>query len=212
MNNHLNPFPAASRSSSGQIDHAETTGNARARTSPAARSASVRESLTAIPTHPNHQSDELSHQIQLNLTDVHQLFNTIDPSPFPEKDLDRGVEDFIVSWTEEFPIEAPVDLVVHLKEPPAAEHENQVIEAAIHHYFVYRARLNQLEFRRLMRQGRKSLIVGISFLSACLLLSSILGPLQTQILPNFLREGFTIAGWVAMWRPMEIYLYEWWPL
>jgi hypothetical protein len=26
------------------------------------------------------------------------------------------------------------------------------------------------------------------------------------------REGLTIAGWVAMWRPMEIYLYDWWPL
>ena len=21
-----------------------------------------------------------------------------------------------------------------------------------------------------------------------------------------------IAGWVAMWRPMQIYLYDWWPL
>jgi len=27
-----------------------------------------------------------------------------------------------------------------------------------------------------------------------------------------LRESLTIAGWVAMWRPIEIYLYEWWPL
>jgi hypothetical protein len=27
-----------------------------------------------------------------------------------------------------------------------------------------------------------------------------------------LREGLIIAGWVAMWRPMEIFLYEWWPL
>jgi hypothetical protein len=26
------------------------------------------------------------------------------------------------------------------------------------------------------------------------------------------RESLTIAGWVAMWRPMQIYLYEWWPL
>jgi hypothetical protein len=26
------------------------------------------------------------------------------------------------------------------------------------------------------------------------------------------RESLTIAGWVAMWRPMEIFLYEWWPL
>ncbi|MFZ3369425.1 MAG: hypothetical protein WA239_20115, partial [Candidatus Sulfotelmatobacter sp.] len=26
------------------------------------------------------------------------------------------------------------------------------------------------------------------------------------------RESLTIAGWVAMWRPMQIYLYDWWPL
>ncbi len=27
-----------------------------------------------------------------------------------------------------------------------------------------------------------------------------------------LRESQTIGGWVAMWRPMEIYFYEWWPV
>jgi len=27
-----------------------------------------------------------------------------------------------------------------------------------------------------------------------------------------LRESLTIAGWVAMWRPMQIYLYDWWPV
>ena len=26
-----------------------------------------------------------------------------------------------------------------------------------------------------------------------------------------LRESLNIAGWVAMWRPMQIYLYDWWP-
>ena len=26
------------------------------------------------------------------------------------------------------------------------------------------------------------------------------------------KEGLTIMGWVAMWRPLEIYLYRWWPL
>jgi hypothetical protein len=32
------------------------------------------------------------------------------------------------------------------------------------------------------------------------------------MLPIILREGLIIGGWVAMWRPMEIFLYEWWPL
>jgi hypothetical protein len=25
-------------------------------------------------------------------------------------------------------------------------------------------------------------------------------------------EGLIIGGWVAMWRPIEILLYDWWPL
>ena len=29
---------------------------------------------------------------------------------------------------------------------------------------------------------------------------------------KILRESLTIGGWVAMWRPMQIFLYEWWPL
>jgi hypothetical protein len=35
---------------------------------------------------------------------------------------------------------------------------------------------------------------------------------NTSTLSSFFKEGLTIAGWVAMWRPIEIYLYEWWPL
>ena len=33
------------------------------------------------------------HRIELNLREVGQLFNTMDPAPFPEKDLDADAED-----------------------------------------------------------------------------------------------------------------------
>jgi hypothetical protein len=29
---------------------------------------------------------------------------------------------------------------------------------------------------------------------------------------HFIEEGFIIIGWVAYWRPLEIFLYDWWPL
>ena len=40
---------------------------------------------------------------------------------------------------------------------------------------------------------------------------------MTQRLPagrarEILREGLVITGWVAMWRPIEVLLYDWWPL
>ena len=42
------------------------------------------------------------HSISLNLRDLNQLFNSMDPSPFLEKDLDDDAEDFIVGWARSF--------------------------------------------------------------------------------------------------------------
>jgi hypothetical protein len=103
-------------------------------------------------------------------------------------------------------------MIVHLKTLPEGQNTKHVVEEAIHHYFTYRARLNQMEFRRLMKQGRASLMVGLSFLGLCLFITQLLRSSVHGIVPDFIQQGLTIAGWVAMWRPMEIYLYEWWPL
>jgi len=57
-----------------------------------------------------------AHRIELNLRDVNQLFNTIDASPFREKDLDHDAEEFIVSWIREFPLREAVTMVIYLNE------------------------------------------------------------------------------------------------
>ena len=152
------------------------------------------------------------HHIELNLHDVDQLFNTMDPSPFHEKDLDDDAAEFILSWAQEFHRPEPVDLIVHLEKLPDGHNAQRLVEDAVHHYFAYRARLNELEFKRLMKQGRLSLLVGLSFLVACFLAIELVLGKSFSTLPSFFKEGLTIAGWVAMWRPLEIYLYEWWPL
>jgi len=37
-------------------------------------------------------------RIEIGLRDISQLFNTIDPAPFHEKDQDFDAEEFSVSW------------------------------------------------------------------------------------------------------------------
>jgi hypothetical protein len=152
------------------------------------------------------------HHIELNLHDLDQLFNTMDPSPFHERDLDDDAAEFVLSWAQEFHRPEPVDLIVHLEKLPEGHNAQRLVEDAVHHYFAYRARLNDLEFKRLMKQGRMSLLVGLSFLIACFLIIELVVGKGFSTLPSFFKEGLTIAGWVAMWRPLEIYLYEWWPL
>jgi|SRR5215469_12987110 len=157
-------------------------------------------------TEPGHP-----HYIRLKLRDVHQLFNSMDRSPFIEKDLDEDAEEFIVGWAQEFPSGDPVRLHIYLEQWPA-EDPKKPIKTAVHNYFAHRAELTDLEFKRLLEQGRISLVIGLVFLSASLILSKVLLGRQAGTWAVIARESLTIAGWVAMWRPMQIYPYDWWPL
>lgn len=151
------------------------------------------------------------HSVELELHDLNQLFNSMDPSPFKAKDLDHDAEEFIVSWAYEYPPNEPVTLRVHLELWPP-EDPTKLIQEAVHNYFAYRTKLNDLEFTRLMKQGRTSLLIGLPFLVGCLLISKVLLGGEAGTWAAILQESLTIAGWVAMWRPMQTYLYDWWPV
>jgi hypothetical protein len=150
--------------------------------------------------------------IELKLREITQLFNSLDPSPFNEQDLDHDAEEFIVGWARELPRNRPLHLIVHLEKPLPDGRDRASVVDAIHHYFTYRATITRLELRQLFKQGQTSLLIGTAFLTGCLLLGRLIAPNDVGAAPTIAREGLTIGGWVAMWRPMQIYLYDWWPL
>ncbi len=150
--------------------------------------------------------------IEVNLTELNQLFNSLDPSPFHERDLDHDAEEFIVSWAQEHPRKHDLKLVVHLAKKPAnVDDAQQLVADSIAHYFEYRAEMTLRDFKRLMREGRASFLIGLLFLGTCQFAATLLSPMDGSW-PPVAREGLTIIGWVAMWKPLEIYLYRWWPL
>ena len=59
-----------------------------------------------------------SHSIELELDDLNQLFNSMDPSPFKDKDLDHDAEEFIFSWAQEYPPKQTLTLRVYLEQWP----------------------------------------------------------------------------------------------
>ena len=86
------------------------------------------------------------HSISLKLRDTSQFFNSMDPSPFIEKDLDDDAEEFIVSWAQEFSLDAPIRLTIYLEQWPA-EDPSELIKTAIHNHFAHRAEITDLEFK-----------------------------------------------------------------
>lgn len=147
-------------------------------------------------------------RINLKLREIVQLFNSMDPSPFLERDLDDDAEEFIVSWARELPRHHSLELAIHLAKP---EPQSAVdVQDAVQHYFASRADIKRREFRQLLKRGHVSLLIGLVFLTVCLFASGMVGKVGHDSIAGVMREGLIIIGWVAMWRPLEIYLYDWW--
>ena len=102
-------------------------------------------------------------RIELRLRELNQLFNSLDPSPFFEKDIDQDAEDFIVGWAGELPADRALELVLYLEKPPAMEDAPRAVQEAVQHYFAHKAAHTRREFTQLMRRGRTSLIIGLGF-------------------------------------------------
>ncbi|MGO4839202.1 hypothetical protein AB4144_43855, partial [Rhizobiaceae sp. 2RAB30] len=57
------------------------------------------------------------------------------------------------------------------------------------------------------------LLIGLAVLGFCLLLGQMFSAFYSNgRIGHFIEEGLIIVGWVALWRPLEIFLYDWWPI
>ncbi len=154
----------------------------------------------------------LEAKIEINLSRLSQLFNSLDPSPFHERDLDHDAEEYIVDSAEEIPRQRPLCLVIHLPADQLPNVGSNDLGEAIHNYFDYRKTNEQRRLRLLFRDGRIALITGIAFLFCCVLLREVAFSFGNGTAYRIVGEGMLIIGWVAMWRPLEIFLYEWVPV
>jgi hypothetical protein len=152
------------------------------------------------------------HHLELRVHELGQLFNSMDPTPFLNKDLDREAEAFIETWAMGFPPGSRLNITVHLAQPPAQDDPGALVADAIHNYYQYKAGLVRGELKQLLKQGRTSLLIGLSFVTICLIAAEAIGRPTVGTAATIARESLTIVGWVAMWRPLQIFLYDWWPL
>lgn len=151
--------------------------------------------------------------IEVRVAELRQLFNAIDPSPFRERDLDPAAEEFIVGWSKDLPRDAPVALMVHLDRAAGPPDEAAELGTAVHEYFTQRALSTRRKLRELLRRGRISLAIGLAFLAVSIGLGDLLPVyFEGSRLAGIAKESMLIGGWVAMWRPLEIFLYDWWPI
>jgi hypothetical protein len=119
-----------------------------------------------------------------------------------------------VGWAGEIPRRVPLELVVHLEEarPESRTELSGLVADAVHNHFQYRAQSKRQQYRALMSRGRTSLAVGLAFYALCFLVGQTLVRFTDSSVTELAQESLLIGGWVAMWRPLEIFLYDSWEL
>ncbi len=152
------------------------------------------------------------HRLALRVRELAQLFNSMDPTPFLNKDLDPEANTFIETWATGYPPGSRFHITIHLEQWPSDGDPSEMLTGAIHNHFSYKAEQTRSALKHLLRQGRVSLAIGIVFVSLCLFGADAIGKLGANAGYNIASESLTIVGWVAMWRPLQIFLYDWWPL
>ncbi|MFC0134971.1 hypothetical protein [Massilia eurypsychrophila] len=150
--------------------------------------------------------------MELRVRELQQLFNSLDPSPFLTKDLARSAESYIESWALPLARGSRLQLTIHVEQLDSTEAASDLMAEAIHNHYGYKADLVRAELRQMLRQGRTSLAIGMAFVAACLLAAEVLTHPAQGAAGSIARESLTIIGWVAMWRPVQIFLYDWWPV
>jgi hypothetical protein len=151
--------------------------------------------------------------IEVSISDLRRLFNVIDPAPLPDRDLDPKVEEFIVGWGREARRDVQLALLIIVDGPVGPPEEVALSRDAIHRFFAQAANVARRRLRRLFHTGRISLAIGLTVLAALAGLGQLIASrMSSSGVGAVLRESLSIGGWVAMWRPLEVFLYDWWPI
>jgi hypothetical protein len=151
--------------------------------------------------------------LNVYLSDLRRLFDSMDPAPFRERDLDPAAATYVVEWAEEVRAKASLRMVVHLGACSDLDAAARLIRESVHEFFQRRAVATRRRLRRLLRRGRISLAIALVFLATVIAVSEwVASLLADDRAAAIVENSLLIGAWVALWRPVEIFLYDWWPI
>jgi hypothetical protein len=149
--------------------------------------------------------------VEIQLPGIDHIYNPLDPSPYPEKSLDKTIEEYITEGVRDFPLKTDLRLVFYLPIKDMQTEAARKLVQTVQNHFRYRAAQTKRVMRDTFVGGRISLAIGISFLALTLLANLIIAKKPDTVINEIIRNSLLIIGWVAMWQPISIFFYAWRP-
>lgn len=151
------------------------------------------------------------HPIDVRVRTTQQLFDARDPSPFRERDLDDNFVEYLLACVEEHPMKTDFKICLHIEDKPT-DLDSEAIKQSIQRYFQYQANLTQGTLRSFLKRAQLFLLIGLATLFICLTIAQALRKYSSDNLLLILSEGVVIFGWVSLWKPVELIMFDWIPI
>ena len=159
-----------------------------------------------------YRHEEGKHLIEVRVKNPLQLFDARDPAPFRERDLDDDFIEYIMAAVREFSISSPIKIVIYVESKEAKDLPSDSIRDAIQSYLAYQIDLQKSNLKSFMKRAQLFLLIGLFVLVACISVAQGLAIPDPPGSVGIFREGIIIFGWVSMWKPIELILFDWYPL
>lgn len=150
--------------------------------------------------------------IEVRIKSAMQLFDAKDPAPFRDRDLDDDFSQYIISSAMEFSYKVPLKFVIYIEESETDSLNQEAIRDGIQSYFGYQIDFQKTELKSFLKRAQFFLIIGLGMLAVSLSAAQAITVPTNPGWLGILREGIVIFGWVSIWKPIELILFDWYPL
>ena len=153
---------------------------------------------------PRYRVDDGESIVDIKLASIEHVFDNRDPAPFRERDLDPQLVEYLVGAAEDLVSRERFRVIFWLDKLCSSGE----IELPYRAYFQFEIERLERARRRQRRAGWVTLFLAIISIVVLVSLSEVVARVITGSIGAGLKEGLVISGWVLMWRPIEVLVYD----
>lgn len=142
--------------------------------------------------------------IDVRISKIERLFDNRDPAPFRERDLDPDLVEYLRDTSED-QLAVPRLRVLFWLDHPCEPAE---VELAYRSHFAYELERGLRVRRRQWRTGWIGVAIALVAIVGLMSLGELVERVIAGSVGAALGEALLISGWVLMWKPIEVLVYD----
>lgn len=160
---------------------------------------------------------KLNQNLIVKVKDIKDLFIAPIQDPLSDYEYIQNGETaltYIISYIDPKQSKGLSTISIYIPTASFQEINKEKICRDIHHYLTSQIKENQKKLIIFKHNTTRIFRNAIIFLIICMAIVTVLGlpsflPNMPPLMRSVLVEGFTVIGWVVMWRPIELILNQW---